>query len=297
MSTNKYFSNYDSKYTEQRLVEDLIVESIRMMGMDCFYLPNTNDVARDLIYGEDPLKTFSASYPIDVYVLPDSRISNDGYFFSKFGLEIRDTVTIVISKRTFSEFVENGTTITRPREGDLIYVPVLGGSGRLYEIKFVNKNADQNMFGRAVPFFYQLEMELFKYSHEPINTGVPDIDIIQTLEAYTKSFGTSSYTKEFVSGEIVFQSSDKTYANSTATGECSTFDAKNNILYITNIKGSFALNANVYGQSSNATTILLSNDPFVEAQAHVHYDNQQINTFSTNNIVITTETNALGKIQ
>ena len=48
MPTSVYFNNYNSN-AEQRLFEDLIVESIRIMGFDAYYLPNDNDEARDAI--------------------------------------------------------------------------------------------------------------------------------------------------------------------------------------------------------------------------------------------------------
>ena len=66
MPTNHYFNNYGA-INEQRLVEDIIVESIKIMGTDAYYLPNNNDEARDLLYGEDPLKTFTSAFPIEIY--------------------------------------------------------------------------------------------------------------------------------------------------------------------------------------------------------------------------------------
>ena len=68
MATNPYYNSYNAKYTDQRLIEDLLVESIKLMGFDAFYLPNNNDEARDLLYGEDPVKKFDESYPVEVYV-------------------------------------------------------------------------------------------------------------------------------------------------------------------------------------------------------------------------------------
>jgi len=65
MATNLYFNNFGSS-PEQRLMEDLMVETIRINGVDCYYIPNINETARDLIYGEDPLKTFTAAYPLEL---------------------------------------------------------------------------------------------------------------------------------------------------------------------------------------------------------------------------------------
>ena len=67
MATSQYFNNYNAKYGEQRLYEDLIVESIKIMGFDGYYLPNDNDQARDILYGEDPVKKFESAFPIEIY--------------------------------------------------------------------------------------------------------------------------------------------------------------------------------------------------------------------------------------
>jgi hypothetical protein len=105
-------------------------------------------------------------------------------FFSKFGLEIKNTVNIILSKRSFSQRVPQDL-FTRPREGDLIYVPFLNGTGELFEIKFTNQTKDFFMLGRKIPFFYELELEKFKYSQEVIDTGVEDIDDVMIQSSYT----------------------------------------------------------------------------------------------------------------
>ena len=84
-----YFSNYTSK-PEQRIIEDLITESINIMGFAAYYLPNNNSAARDLIYGEDPVKKFSSAFQIDMYLSNASGYEGEKEFFSKFGLEIRN---------------------------------------------------------------------------------------------------------------------------------------------------------------------------------------------------------------
>ena len=103
MATSVYFNNYNSFYTEQRLVEDLIVETIKMMGADAYYLPNDNDQARDLLYGEDPVKKFTSAFPVEVYLSTALEYMGEKDFFSKFGLEIRNEVSVILSKRSFSE--------------------------------------------------------------------------------------------------------------------------------------------------------------------------------------------------
>jgi hypothetical protein len=290
---NHYFNNYNARYNEQRLVEDLIVESIKIMGTDSYYLPNINDSARDLIYGEDPLKTFTTAYPIEIYPNNVNEYGGEKEFFSKFGLEIRNTLTIVLSKRTFLQRVSNGTTITRPREGDLIYIPVMNGLGELYEIKFVNQNKDMTMLGRQVPYFYELELEKFKYSHEEITTGIPDIDIIQTQEAYAERYTITSANGTFAVDDVVFQGPDRTYANATATAVVASYNSVNRTLDLDQINGTISTGTILYSNTANA--ILVSTDEFLEAQAHANYDNKVINT-EAQDYIDTSETNSLGGI-
>lgn len=290
---NHYFNNYNARYNEQRLVEDLIIESIKIMGTDSFYLPNDNDSARDLIYGEDPLKTFTSAYPIEIYPNNVSEYGGQGDFFSKFGLEIRNTMSVVLSRRTFLQRVSNGTTITRPREGDLIYIPVLNGVGEIYEIKYVNQNKDMMMLGRRVPYFYEIELEKFKYSHEEITTGIPDIDLVQTQEAYAEQYTITSANGVFNVDDIVFQSPDGTLANAVSIAVVASYNSVNDTLDLDQIQGVISTGTTLYSNTANA--VLVSTDEFVEAQKHILYDNKAINTESLS-IVNTSETNPLGGI-
>ena len=183
MATSQYFNNYNSK-TEQRLYEDVIVESIKIMGFDAFYLPNDNDQARDLLFGEDPTKKFESAFPLEMYLSSALEYQGDKEFFSKFGLEIRNNVSVIITKRSFSLRVPQNR-FSRPREGDLIWIPFLYGTGELYEIKFVDSTKDFFALGRANPYFYEMQLEKFKYSNEIIDTGVYTIDQVSIEDSYT----------------------------------------------------------------------------------------------------------------
>jgi hypothetical protein len=295
MPTNHYFNNYGAKYTEQRLVEDLVTESIKIMGTDCYYLPNDNENARDLIYGEDPLKSFNTAFAIELYPSNVMEYGGDREFFSKFGLEIRSTMTMIMSKRSFAQRIANGNTITRPREGDLIYIPVLNGYGELFEIKFVNQNKDMAMLGRKVPYFYEMELEKFKYSQETISTGIEDIDLVQDVEAYSQKFITSSANGTYQLGEVVFQSTDITIANSYASGVISYYDPSNNILELTELQGEFRIGSIARGQISNARCILSSTDEYLQSQLHADYDNKNIHD-EANTIIDFSESNPFGNI-
>jgi hypothetical protein len=183
--TSVYFNNYNSK-AEQRLYEDVLVESIKIMGFDAYYLPNDNDAARDLLFGEDPVKKFESSFPCEMYLSSALEYAGDKEFLSKFGLEIRNNVSVIVSKRSFNLRVPQNR-FTRPREGDLIWIPFLYGTGELYEIKFVDSTKDFFALGRANPYFYEMQLEKFKYSNEIIDTGIEELDDNIKEEGYIQT--------------------------------------------------------------------------------------------------------------
>jgi hypothetical protein len=215
--------------------------------------------------------------------------------FSKFGLEIKNTVTAMLSRKTYHERVNDKTMLSRPTEGDLVYIPVLNGFGELYEIKFVNQTHDMATLGRKIPFCYELELEKFKYSHEEIDTGNASIDIIHKKDAYTQEITFTSVIGAFQIGEIVYQSSDTTYANSTAKGTVSTYISPTKTIFVNEIVGEFVAGI-VLGQTSGANgTIGVPPDEYEQSQDHADYDNSIINTEVTG-YVDNSEQNSFGKL-
>jgi hypothetical protein len=295
MATSQYFNNYGA-VNEQRVVEDLIVESIKIMGHDAYYLPNDNDAARDLLYGEDPLRKFSTAFRIEFYLSTSLEYMGEKDFFSKFGLEIKNNVNVILSKRSFTQRVPQ-KAFTRPREGDLVYVPFMNGVGELFEIKFVNQNKDFNMLGRKVPFFYELEMEKFKYSQEVIDTGVADIDQVVTDSAYTIDLNVNHVTGNgtFDLKEVVYQAPDNTHANATCVAIVQSWTPSANSLTVTNIAGEFVDTHMIIGASSNARYTLVSYDPLKDSVPKEAFDNHYIDT-QANTIIDFSEINPFGKI-
>ena len=293
MATSVYFNNYNS-LAEQRVIEDLIVESIKIMGFDAYYLPIENETDRDILYGEDPIKRFGSAFPIEFYLSSSMEYGGEKEFFSKFGLEIKNTVNIILSKRSFSQRVPQDS-FTRPREGDLIYVPFLNGTGELFEIKFTNQTKDFFMLGRKIPFFYELELEKFKYSQEVIDTGVEDIDDVMIQSSYTLDLIVGQGEGSYEAREIVYQSLDGTQANAWVVAIVQEFIKPEDTLKVTNIAGEFRDNVAIIGATSNAEYYLASFDPLKDSTRNEVYDNAYL--FDTaNNIIDFTETNPFGRI-
>ena len=171
---NLYFSH--GTRSERFLYEDLMIEQLKVFGQEVTYLPRTI-VARDTILGEDALSKFEEAYSIEMYVENVSGFEGEGDVISKFGLEVRDDVTLVVSKRRFDLLVDqksNTLAQDRPKEGDVIYMPIFK---KMFEIQFV-EDEDPYYQIADIPLF-KLKCTTFSYSHEAIDTGIAEIDAVE----------------------------------------------------------------------------------------------------------------------
>jgi len=173
MATNFFFNNYQSSQ-EQLLLENLIIESIKIYGQDMYYIPRVLN-NYDSIYGTDDQSSYEIAYNIEMYIKSVDGFSGDGNFMSKFGIEIRDQVIFSMAQRIFNQEVGTYTTQVRPNEGDLIYFPL---NKKCFQIKYVNKFEMFYQLGALQT--WEVTCELFEYSGETMNTGIPEIDILQT---------------------------------------------------------------------------------------------------------------------
>ena len=175
MPVNHYFQggNGIGNQNEKRLYEDLIVEGLKIYGHDVYYLPRTL-VNRDLILGEDTTSRFDDSWMVEMYVESTEGFAGQQEIVSKFGLEIREDTTFMVSKRAWDYHVglkDSLIATGRPNEGDIIYYPLMNS---FFEIQFVE---DQE------PFFalgqlpvYKLRVTRWEYSSEKLDTGLEAID-------------------------------------------------------------------------------------------------------------------------
>jgi len=179
MAVNHYFQggNGIGNDSEKRLHEDLIIEGLKIYGFDCYYLPRTL-VNRDLILGEDTLSKFDDSYLLEMYMETTEGFAGSQELISKFGLEIREDTTFVISKRRFNEQVDSFHTLIadgRPNEGDIIYMPLMNS---FFEIQFVEDQEPFFQLGQLP--VYKLRVTRWEYSSERLDTGIADIDNAET---------------------------------------------------------------------------------------------------------------------
>lgn len=287
---NPFFNHYKGP-PEQRLIDDLINEVVNMMGFSAHYIPIENPEDRDLLYGEDPLKKFETVYEIELYLTNavDPGLNQD--FFSKFGLEIKNNIRVLFTRRSFETNI--GIEYNRPKEGDLIYIPWASGTGELYEIKYVNDSKDGFMLGRSVPYMYELELETFKYSHERINTLVDEIDGINLNDSYIIEFDLGTGTGNYIQNENVYQGNN--IIDSTATGVVEIWDASTKKLTLCHMTGTFANTITIIGESSNAQYVLSSYDDIDIPIMENAWDNQVVKEESSL-VINTEETNPLGHL-
>jgi hypothetical protein len=175
MAVNHFFQggNGIGNKNEKSLYEDLIIEGLKIYGHDVYYLPRTL-VNQDLILGEDSLSKFDDSYLIEMYVETTEGLAGEQELINKFGLEVREETTFMLSKRRWNDAVDSYHTMIkegRPNEGDIIYYPLLN---KFFEISFVE---DQEPFFQLghLPV-YKLRARTWEYSSEKLDTGVSEID-------------------------------------------------------------------------------------------------------------------------
>ena len=304
MSTNLYFNNFPANQVtqEQLLIEDLVIEAMQIHGMDVFYLPRTSRDQVDFLYGEDTLKQYTSAYPIEMYLENVTGMEGEGDFISKFGLEIRDEVSLLVSRRRF-KYAVGAANLIRPNEGDLIYIPLVQN---FFEITFVEHENDQAMFytlgrGRGGNVYvYAIKLKQFVFSDEVISTGVDEVDE-QIRDHYRRSqlnmqlgIGVGNYAND----EIVFQSSDGTVANASVTAIVhSWFTGATRKLDVYRVRGTFANGANTIGATSGAyytTSGTIDTDAFDDNVFEDINDNSRIESES-DAIIDFSETNPFGE--
>jgi hypothetical protein len=178
MPTNFYFQSGNTSGTtnEQRLLEDLIIESMKIYGHDVYYLPRTI-ANKDSILGEDPLSYFNQAYPLEMYLENTEGFEGEGELLTKFGFEFRSNATFVVARRRWEESVgRNADALQlpeRPAEGDLLFFPK---TKTFFQINYVDFLNPFYQLGKI--YTYRMSCQVFEFSSENIDTGVEEIDSI-----------------------------------------------------------------------------------------------------------------------
>jgi hypothetical protein len=283
MSTSQYFNFFpgDQVTSEQLLIEDLLIESLRIHGMNVYYMPRSGrgDDGEDKLYGEDPTKQYVNAYAIEMYLENTNSMEGEGDFISKFGLEIRDETSLLVSRRRFKMTVPN---MTRPREGDLIYIPLVQNFFEITHVEHENNQAMMYTLGRGRGgnvYVYGLRMKQFVFSDEVVQTGIDEIDS-QIIDSYrgTNFIVTAGGAGNFdaANTEVIYQGTN--LATSTARAVVRGWDRSARTIDAIRVQGTFAGGVAIHGATSNAAwTLAVTDDMTPMDQAFEDIiDNKQI---------------------
>ena len=305
MATNKYFRPFTFG-RQQDLAEDLIVQSIKIYGIDVKYMPRTL-VNPDALLGEDVSSAFNDAIDIEMYIKNTQGFEGEGDFLSKFNLEIRDSITFVMARKRWEQ-VSNEKLLTevgyniqledantnewgnsnalrleageselyqtihsRPYEGDWIYFPL---NKKLYEIKFVENELLFKSFGNREAYIYEMRCETFRFSNENIETGDEEVDDIELLASYTVRLQLGAGSGNYHLGEMVYQGANLT--SSSISAKVRTWDPVNKTLDVINTKGEFVTSNAVVGHDSTASYAIATKDDLADVVIDDDSDNRVI---------------------
>lgn len=288
---NLYFS--DKVRSEQNLYEDIIIESLKIYGQDVYYLPR-DLVGEDRVFGHDVPSRFNSSHKIEMYIENAEGFEGEGDLFTKFGVEIRDEATFVVSRRRWEQTVkryDNEISGDRPREGDLIYLPL---SNSIFQINHVEH--EQPFYQLSNLPTFKLRAQLFEYNDEDLDTGVEVIDDIERDYAYTYILTLDSDSQTIEIGQTATQ----TLTDGTLmVGEVSKWSDSDNKLHLIHVGASDGKY-----HTFTAGTIVLSGDHRLDSNYTVSAiaednkisENEQNTDFQTDalNFLDFTETNPFG---
>ena len=189
--------------SEQNLYEDLVIESLKIFGQDVYYIPRTL-VNRDDVLNEDPASRFDDAYLIEAYLENIDGFEGQGDLYSKFGLEIRDEATFVISRRQWEKIVgifSSDLTNPKPQGGDVLFLPM---TNSFFEISFVED--DSPFYQLSNLPVYRMQCSLFEYADEDFDTGIESIDQKTGASAYQVTMDLAiTGGNHFEIGEVVQQ--------------------------------------------------------------------------------------------
>jgi len=276
MVVNRFFNKFN-RSSEQSLINQLNIEAIQIHGRDYYYLPREHRKL-DLIYGEDVLSKFSKYFEIEMYLKSVNGFDGDKDFLSKFGLEIRDQVTLTVSKTRFEEVLED--VRNRPMEGDLIFFPFNSG---LFEVKFVENQSVFYQNGEL--YVYELKCEAYQFSHEDFSTGIEEIDSIPAMFESTIELSFQSPSTAFTVDSVIYQGASLNAATARAT----VVSYANHKAIVKTIFGEFKAGATTDGTIINTLTTVderinlfdtLDNSKQINTEANASIDFSEDNPFS-----------------
>lgn len=292
MAVNHFFNPFpnDRITQEQLTLEDLLVESLKIYSTDCYYLPRESKDQIDKLWGEDTVKTFPNAHPLEFYIENVLSMEGEMDLMSKFGLDIRDEMTLLVSRRRFKKEVQS---ISRPREGDVLYIPFVDGFYEIYSVEHENNQAMFYTLGRGRGgnvYVYAIKVRQMVFSDESIRTGVEVVDdsisdSYRPLRLILSPGGVRDF--DFVNKEFI--------TTATASANVYSWDTSNKWLDVTSVSGLFTTGQIVVGSSSNAqwTIATVDSDGPLDTLFEDMADNKTVQD-EANTIIDWSEANPFG---
>ena len=253
MATNQYFNHHGTNTPENRLIENLMIESIQTYGIDVYYLPRTLN-NEDTLLGEDASSSYDSAHTIEMYIKTVDGFEGSGDFIAKWGLQIKDQITFTVAKRRWQELgLATDGRAKIPHEGDLIYFPI---TKALFQILFIEDEAIFYQTGQLQS--YDMLCEMFTYSDQTFDTGIDELDKIERIHSYSVDFTMDSGSGNYTVGETVYQGAS--LAAATVKGEVGSWNSTDKILNLLNMTGNFSGTVNIIGDDSSASYSITSFD-------------------------------------
>ncbi len=268
MGVNPYFRR--TIKNEQELLESLTTEAIKIYGHDMVYLPREK-VTEDTILGEQ-VSEFTDANRIEMYMENSEGFEGDSEM-SRFGLDVKESATFVVSRKRFLEVMGHNPEIRkigRPREGDIIYFDYPYG---MFEIKFVKH--DNPFYQAGDRYCFKLSCEAFKSSNEKINTGESELDAAMDVQSsYLKTVVVAAGSGNYIEGEEVYVG---TVGNKRAYGRVVSWTSATNTLLVNMQEGDFIAGETLVGASGATSRTVSSVGESTTRAAHQdEQDNEQI---------------------
>ena len=260
----------------------MIIEALGIYGQEVYYIPRTV-VSEDDLLNEDIESKFDDAYLIEMYVENVDSFEGEGSILSKFGVQLRDSATLIAAKRTW-EKVTFGTGLTRPNEGDLIYFAI---TKTLMEITFVEH--EQPFYQLNNLPVYKMTIEAFEYGHEAIDTGIEEIDKIELDNAARAVFTLTGVSGTFQVGEAVS-------AADLTTGEIAAWDSSTSKLSVVGLSSNFTVDDVLTGGTSAATGTISSIDTLNAADDSDPYADNDVFEDLNDNYIDFSEINPFGEV-
>jgi hypothetical protein len=161
------YMNWANQNT-QTFARLMVSEAVQARGTEMFYI-RRESVNYDTLFGEDLQAKFEKAYRVAMYIQNFESYEGQQSFFSKFGMQVNDELTCIISPELFRVQCDG----ERAKEGDLIYFPT---NKALFEIIWVEPNAAFFQVGQESQ--YRITAQKFIYSGEKLNPSFDAKDFL-----------------------------------------------------------------------------------------------------------------------